>query len=108
MPRRPTFAVLRDIEEFSPANGNWRRLDELLDELWSEGVEGVSEGQLPVLLRVFERYPQEDGGGVLWSIVHGIEALPFNYEPFLRQSLARQPTHMGNIMLQRLRKANES
>jgi hypothetical protein len=105
MPRRPTFAVLKDIEEFSPADGNWRRLDELLDELWSEGV---SEGQLPVLLRVFERYPEEDGGGVLWSIVHGIEALPFNYEPFLRQSLARQPSHMGNIMLQRLRKANES
>ena len=76
MPRRPTFAVLKDIEEFSPTNGNWRRLDELLDELWSEGV---SEGQIPVLLRVFERYPEEDGGGVLWSIVHGIEGLPTTF-----------------------------
>jgi hypothetical protein len=102
MPRRPTFAVLRDIEEFAPVDGNWRRLDELLDELWSEGV---LEGQLPVLFRVFERFPKEDGAGVLWSIVHGVESLSFNYEPFLRESMARQPSCMGQVMLQRLENA---
>jgi len=103
MPRRPTFAVLKDIDDFAPVRGNWRRLDELLDELWSEGV---SEGQLPILFRVFERFPEDDGAGVLWSIVHGVESLSFNYEPFLRQSLARQPSFMGSIMLERLEKAN--
>jgi hypothetical protein len=105
MPRRPTFAVLRDIEEFTPIDGNWRRLDELLDELWSEGV---LEGQLPILFRVFERFPEEDGAGVLWSIVHGVESLSFDYEPFLRQSMARQPSCMARAMLQRLESANGS
>jgi hypothetical protein len=104
MPRRPTFVVLRDIEEFAPTAGNWRRLDDLLDELWSAGV---NEGQLPILFRVFERFPEEDGEGVLWSIVHGVEGLPFKYEAFLRQSMARQPSFMASIMLQRLEKANE-
>ena len=105
MPRRPAFAVLKDIEEFAPIGGDWRRLDDLLDELWSEGV---SEGQLPILFRVFERFPEEDGAGVLWSIVHGVEGLPFDYEAFLRQSMARQPSFMGDVMLKRLEKANES
>jgi hypothetical protein len=105
MPRRPTFAVLKDIDEFAPADGNWRRLDDLLDELWSEGV---TQGQLPILFRVFERFPEEDGAGVLWSIVHGVESLAFDYEPFLRQSMARQPSHMGRIMLERLEKADEA
>lgn len=103
MRRRPTFAVLKDIEEFAPVGGNWRQLDDLLAELWSEGV---TEGQIPILFRVFERFPDEDGAGVLWSIVHGVESLPFNYEPLLRQSIARQPSFMAAIMLRRLEKAN--
>jgi hypothetical protein len=102
MPRRPTFTVLKDIDDFAPADGDWRRLDDLLDELWSEGV---AEGQLPILFRVFERFPEDDGGGVLWSILHGIEALPFDYEPFLRASVARQTSFMGRLMLKRLEKA---
>lgn len=105
MTRRPIFTVLRDIQEFSPVDGNWRRLDELLDELWSEGV---TEGSLPILFTVFERFPEEDGAGVLWSIVHGVESLPFDYESALRQSLQRKPSFMGKIMLRRLEKANES
>jgi hypothetical protein len=105
MSRRPIFTVLREIEEFTPVHGNWRRLDDLLDELWSEGV---AEGQLPILFHVFERFPEEDGAGVLWSIVHGVESLSFDYEPFLRQSLARQPSLMAKIMLQRLEKASEN
>ena len=105
MPKRPTFVVLKDIEDFSPVNGNWRHLDNLLDELWSGGV---AEGQFPILFGVFERFPEEDGAGVLWSIVHGVESLQFNYEPVLRQSIARQPSYMGRVMLQRLEKTNES
>jgi hypothetical protein len=104
MPKRPTFTVLKDIEDFSPMHGNWRHLDDLLDELWSGGV---VEGQLPILFGVFERFPEEDGAGALWSIVHGVESLPFNYESVLRRSIARQPSYMGRVMLQRLEKAIE-
>jgi hypothetical protein len=104
MSRRPIFTVLKDIQEFSPVNGNWRRLDTLLDELWSEGV---SQGSLPILFSLFERFPADDGDGVLWSIVNGIESQSFDYERALRQSLQRQSSLMGRIMLQRLEKAKE-
>jgi hypothetical protein len=97
--------VLKDIQEFSPVAGNWRHLDALLDELWSEGV---NEGSLPILFGVFERFPEDDGGGVLWSIVHGVESLSFNYEPILRQSLQRRSSFMGRVMLQRLEQVNQS
>ena len=96
------MAILRDIDAFAPANGEWRALDDLLAELWAAGVR---EGHLPVLFRVFERYPEEDGAGVLWSIVHGIEGLAIDYEGALRESLCRQPSFMGKIMLQRLEKS---
>jgi hypothetical protein len=96
------MAILSDIENFAPTDGNWRRLDDLLDELWGSGVR---EGQLAVLFRVFERFPNDDGAGVLWSIVHGVEALGFDYETQLRQSIARQPSLMANILLQRLERA---
>jgi hypothetical protein len=104
MSRRPIFTVLKEIQEFSPVDGNWRHLDALLDELWSEGV---SEGSLPILFGVFERFPDDDGEGVLWSIAHGIESLSFDYEPPLRQSLQRKPSFMGRMMLQRLQKAGK-
>jgi hypothetical protein len=96
------MTILRDIDAFAPANGEWRALDNLLSELWAAGVR---EGHLRVLFRVFERFPEEDGSGVLWSIVHGIEALDIDYEAALRESLSRQPSHMGGIMLQRLEKS---
>jgi len=102
MARRSALAVLRDIDKFVPTDGNWLRLDELLAELWSEGV---TPGQLSVLFRVFERFPHEDGAGVLWSIVHGVESLPLDYESVLRESLARQPSLMAEVMLGRLENA---
>jgi hypothetical protein len=98
---RAVLKVLRDIDEFEPVRGDWRQLDTLLNELWEIGVR---EGPLPVLFRVFERFPESDGTGVLWSIVHGIEALPYDYAPHLRESLARKPSLMGNLMLERLRR----
>jgi len=96
------MAILRDIEDFAPANGDWRKLDGLLEELWAAGVR---EGQLPTLFQIFERYPDDDGTGVLWSIVHGVESLPLNYEPALRASIARHSSLMGRIMLERLEKS---
>ena len=105
MSRRPVFTVLKDIQDFSPVDGNWLQLDALLDELWSGGV---ATGSLPILFGVFERFPEDDGAGVLWSIVHGIESLDVDYEPALRQSLDRRASLMGNIMLERLVKTKES
>lgn len=99
---RSTAEVLRDIDRFQPAGGDWRPLDALLDELWGAGV---PEAALPALFRVFERFPDEDGAGVLWSIVHGVEHLPFAYEAPLRASHARAPSHMAEVMLDRIARA---
>jgi hypothetical protein len=52
-------------------------------------------------ISVFERFPDDDGAGVFWSIVHGLEALP-GYEHQLLTSISRVPSDMGVTMLGRL------
>lgn len=99
---RTSKAIISDIEAFSPTGDDWRGLDYLLDELWGAGV--VKE-HLIALFGVFERFPAEDGAGVLWGIVHGIEASPFDYGDLLQKSIDRQSSYMGNLMLQRLEKS---
>lgn len=96
-------SILDEIAAFAPEDGNWLPLDYVLGRLW--GI-GVTQECVPVLFAVFERFPDEDGVGVLWSIVHGVEALELDYEPLLRQSLFRQSSCMGRIMLDRLERAN--
>ena len=101
---RTVAAILADIATFEPREGLWLPLDHLLDELWSAG--GPPPEALPVLFGVFERFPDEDGGGVLWSIVHGVESLQFDYRTGLESSYRRVPSEMAAVMLRRLRKAD--
>ncbi|WP_347332976.1 hypothetical protein [Marinimicrobium locisalis] len=96
---RSSAQILEEISVFEPIEDEWLPLDGLLEELW---ISGVSEEFLPILFGVFERYPEEDGAGVLWSIVHGVESLPFDYEPTLKESMNKKPSIMGEIMLKRL------
>jgi hypothetical protein len=102
---RSTAEILEAIGRFEPVDGYWLPLDALLDELW---VAGPTEAALPVLFGVFERFPDDDGAGVLWSIVHGVEHLPFEYEPLLRQSYGRTPSFMAEVMLQRIANAAQT
>ena len=98
MPRK-IQTIARDIARFAPDDdGDWHRLDVLLDELWQAGS---PEQAIPEMLSVFERYPEEDGHGVMWSLVHGLEKLP-NYESALLSSLARQPSELGIVMVGRM------
>jgi hypothetical protein len=98
MPRKTT-TIARDIARFAPdEDGDWRRLDVLLDELWQAGA---PEQAILEMLSVFERYPEDDGHGVMWSLVHGLEKLP-NYESALLSSLARQPSELGIVMVGRM------
>jgi hypothetical protein len=98
---RAIAEILDDIDTFGPVDGNCLRLECLLDELWQSDV---PPSALPTLFGVFERFPDDDGQGVLWSIVHGIEARN-DYEQSLCESLTRRPSFMGNVMLKRLRKS---
>jgi hypothetical protein len=92
--------ILSDIDQFGPKNGDWRPLDTLLDELWTVGPPALEA--IPILFNVFERFPDDDGAGVLWSIVHGVESLAHDYEPLLVVSNRRAPSHMAAAMLARL------
>jgi hypothetical protein len=92
--------ILRDITRFKPHDGVWLELDDLLSELWLAGQPPIDA--LPILFGVFEKFPEEDGAGVLWSIVHGVEALSYSYESLLRESHDRRPSEMSEVMLIRL------
>jgi hypothetical protein len=100
--RRQVDEILRDIQAFSPVDGTWLPMDGLLAELWDAGVPVRA---LPVLFGVFERFPETDGAGVLWGIVHGVEGLDYDYEQPLRESLARRWSELGEIMLGRLERS---
>ncbi|WP_159090789.1 hypothetical protein [Aquimarina aquimarini] len=78
-------------------DGNWLELDELVNELWENGKPKLG---INALFGVFERYPNDDGSGVFWTILHGLETL--NYEKFLYNSLMNKPSHMGINMLKRI------
>ncbi|HEY9403704.1 MAG TPA: hypothetical protein VIQ24_13655 [Pyrinomonadaceae bacterium] len=53
------------------------------------------------LLRIFERFPEEDGHGIFWSVLHGLESLP-DYERALVESVRRQPSEFGLLMINRI------
>ena len=101
---RPSENIIADINEFGPQDDNWLRLDALLNELWETGEQ---EKFTKDLLRVFERFPEEDGNGVLWSIIHGLETF-MSYEKELVDSLRRQPSEMGFIMLKRVKNSGST
>lgn len=97
---RPQSEILKDIARFEPVGGLWLPLDDLLSELWLAGQPKIDA--LPILFGVLERFPADDGAGVFWSIVHGIESLPYDYEPLLRDSIDRVPAEISKVMLHRL------
>ncbi|WP_282081573.1 hypothetical protein [Aquimarina algiphila] len=98
---KSTQEILSEIESFKPVDGNWLRLDELVNKLWESGK---AELGINTLFRVFERYPNDDGAGVFWTILHGLETL--NYEESLYSSLMDKPSHMAINMLKRIENTN--
>ena len=55
----------------------WLPLDDLLAELWSLGT--PPQESISVLFE-FSKDFDSDGSGVLWSILHGAESLPYDHE----------------------------
>ena len=95
---RKTEQIAADIAAFQPNDGNWLGLEALLTELWQVGS---PQAAMPELLGVFERFPSEDGRGVFWSILHGLESL-HGYQEALMMSVRRMPSEMGVLMLGRM------
>lgn len=95
---RTTEEMIAAIRDFEPEGGSWLALDVLLGEFFQAGAgrEGID-----AMLAVLERHPTEDGAGVFWSIVHGLESLP-GYEPALVESVRRAPAELSLVMIGRM------
>ena len=89
--------VIAEIASFQRVDDNWLGLDELVTELWRKYDPSVG---IDALFKVFENYPTDDGGGVFWTILHGLETL--EYEEKLVDSLVRKPSLMAITMLVRI------
>jgi hypothetical protein len=53
------------------------------------------------LFGVFECFPEHDGYGIFWSMVHLLEKSS-RYESYLLESIRRRPTQFNLLMLNRL------
>jgi hypothetical protein len=65
------------------------------------------ERGIRALFHVYERFPDKDGYGVFWSILHGLESLP-GYEEVLVESAKRQPTEFSLMMVNRILNAGQT
>lgn len=68
---------------------------------------GLSPSDKKALLEVFERFPEEDGFGVFWSILHALEFAD-DYEQELVASLRRVPNLFNTLMVMRIVNAGGS
>ncbi len=89
--------ILTELNGYYPKEDEWEDLDELIAEAsYHPGKDTVK-----ALLQVFERFPEHDGYGVFWAIVHTLEGIG-NYESELVKSILRHPHEMSVLMLNRL------
>jgi hypothetical protein len=59
------------------------------------------KSEVKALLGIFERFPEQDGFGVFWGILHVLEACR-DYEPELVASVQRKPCEFNVLMVNRL------
>jgi hypothetical protein len=92
---RSELLVLTDLQD----SDQLKALEECLTRALLTG--GLSHEDKAALLEVFERFPDEDGFGVFWSILHGLEHVD-DYEDELVQSVRRRPGLFNTLMLNRM------
>jgi hypothetical protein len=93
-----TPSLLKAIESFTDPELELDQLDEALRTVHPDNI-GSSEIQ--ALFGIFERFPDHDGFGVFWSIVHLLEASK-DHELDLIASVKRKPVHFNLLMVNRL------
>ena len=98
---KPTLAEA--IAEFSPVDGMWLPLETLLEEAFSSSD---PKAYYTAIFNLFERFPNEDGAGVFWSALHGMEAVG-EYETDLLRHFRRCPSEMTKVMLVRIRNSGQ-
>ena len=91
------------IREFTPKEGNWLPLEGLFEKAFSSTE---PQKYYHAIFNLFERFPDDDGAGVFWSALHGMEAVG-GYEDLLLQYFRRFPSIMTRTMLIRMKNAGE-
>jgi hypothetical protein len=86
------------IREFTPSEGDWRPLEGYLERAFASPN---PKDYYHAIFNLFERFPKDDGAGVFWSAVHGMEAVG-GYEDLLLQCFRRWPSLMTATMLRRI------
>lgn len=86
------------IREFTPIKGDWRPLEGYFERAFANPD---PKKYYPAIFNLFERFPEEDGAGVFWSALHGMEAVG-GYEELLLQYFRRWPSLMTKAMLRRI------
>ena len=98
MPTSPD--LLAQVESITDAE-NPEQLARLDKALSGRNPGDCGETEFSALLAVLERFPLSEGFESFWSIVHFLEDCE-GYEPFLVESVRRQPAELTLTMLNRL------
>jgi hypothetical protein len=86
------------IREFTPNDGDWRPLEGHIERAFATPD---PTKYYHAMFNLFERFPKEDGAGVFWSVLHGMEAIG-GYEEMLLLYFRRWPSLMTETMLRRI------
>jgi hypothetical protein len=98
--------LVEEIEAFTDPQ-NEAQLQMLDATLQGINTSSCGKAEIGALLGVFERFPEADGFGVFWGILHALEALE-GYEPQLLASVQRKPCEFNVLMVTRLLNAGIS
>lgn len=97
--------LYQKIAEFEPEGDDyWLPLDELLQAVFQQEKPQL---YFPAIFNLFERFPDEDGAGVFWAALHGMEAVG-GYETELVRYFRRSPALMIHALLVRLRNSGHT
>ena len=102
-----TRSFERDIGAFLSdprRDDRWLELDATLQRVFEQEDPRPA---FPTLFRLLEAFPEQDGFGVLWTVVHGLEHYEGSYEMLLVDSVRRAPTELTLTMLNRLLNGGE-
>jgi hypothetical protein len=92
------------IREYEPTDGNWLDLERYFALVFSTSDPTI---YYHAIFNLFERFPDDDGAGVFWSALHGMESVG-GYEEILLQYFRRLPSLMTRTMLKRMINGGET
>jgi hypothetical protein len=93
-------SLIQAISQFTDAHDE-AQLRALEEAIGATRRETLDVPEFKAMLSIFERFPEDDGYGIFWSIVHLLEACG-GYEPSLLESVVRSPGEFNLLMVNRL------